>query len=70
MQNQGHGAFSDANVRCILCKRNIKTHFKIISVNQGDQTIWKKLTQFFKKVAKTVAKQNNAKLETIFKQLI
>jgi hypothetical protein len=29
-----------------------------------------KIAQFLEKVAKTVAKQNNAKLETIFKELI
>ncbi len=33
--------------------------------DQCDQMIWKKLPIFLK-VAKTVAKQNNAKLETIF----
>jgi hypothetical protein len=32
---------------------------------QGDKMIWKKSPNFCK-VAKTVAKQNNAKLETIF----
>ncbi len=32
---------------------------------QGDQTIWKKCPIFLK-VAKTVAEQNNAKLETNF----
>ena len=37
---------------------------------QCDQMIWKKNRPIFGKVAKTVAKQNNAKLETIFKQLI
>jgi hypothetical protein len=37
--------------------------------DQCDQMIWKK-SPIFWKVAKAVAKQNNAKLETIFKQLI
>jgi hypothetical protein len=39
--------------------------------DQGDQMIWKKLPNIFLKVAKTVAKPNNAKIQTMFfKQLI
>ncbi len=38
----------------------------ILGGTQGDQMIWKKLPNIFWKVAKTDAKPNNAKIQTIF----
>jgi hypothetical protein len=39
-------------------------HIDNLGVYQGD--IWKKLPNIFCKVAETVAKQNNAKIQTMF----
>ncbi len=42
------------------------SNFVFLVWDQGDQMIWKKIASFFWKVAKTVAKQNNAKLQAPF----
>ena len=39
---------------------------QLVTCEQGDQIIWNKNCPIFWKVAKTVAKPNNAKIQTMF----